>query len=291
MREYQIFTDPTCDLPAALVEELGVMVVPMEFELGGKPYMHFPDGRNYGFHEFYEQLRAGNMSKTSQVTYHTYMEYWEPVLKSGKDILAISFSSALSGTYSAAELAAKDIAEQYPERKIYVVDTRAASAGEGLMVYTAAKKKAEGMDMETLRDWVLANRDHLCHWFTVDDLNHLKRGGRVSAVSALLGTALGVKPVLHVDNEGRLIPMEKVRGRRKSLEALVEHMKATCTEPDGQHIFIGHGDSLEDAEYTASLVKQSFPTIADVTLTMIGPVVGTHSGPGTIALFFFGTQK
>ncbi len=291
MREYQLFTDSTCDLPAALVEELGVTVLPMEFELGGKPYTHYPDARNYGFHEFYEQLRAGNLSKTSQVTYNTYLEYFEPVLESGKDVLCISFSSALSGTYSAAELAAGDLCEKYPDRKIYAVDSRAASAGEGLLVYAAAKRKADGADIEALRDWVLANRDRLCHWFTVDDLNHLKRGGRVSAVSALLGTALGVKPVLHVDNEGRLIPMEKVRGRRKSLEALVEHMHKTCDKPDGQHIFIGHGDAIEDAEYTASLVKERFPTVADVTLTMIGPVIGSHSGPGTIALFFFGTEK
>ncbi|MFA9380661.1 MAG: DegV family protein [Acetanaerobacterium sp.] len=291
MREYQIFTDSTCDLPAALAEELGVTVLPMEFELEGKPYLHYPDARNYGFHEFYEQLRAGNLSKTSQVSIATYAEYFEPVLKAGRDILCISFSSALSGTYSAAALAAEDLCAKYPDRQVYAVDSRAASAGEGLLVYTAAKMKAGGMEIEPLRDWVANNRDHLCHWFTVDDLNHLKRGGRVTAMSALLGTALGVKPVLHVDDEGRLIPMEKVRGRRKSLEALVEHMAATCTKPDGQYIFIGHGDSIADVEFTASLVRKRFPTVADVIITFIGPVVGSHSGPGTIALFFFGTEK
>lgn len=291
MRDYLIFTDSTCDLPAALVEEYGIAVLPMEFVLGGKSYLHYPDARNYGFHEFYEQLRAGNLSKTSQVTYNTFSEYWEPVLQSGKDILYIAFSSALSGTYSAAELAAKDFAEKYPDRKIYAVDSRAASVGEGLLVYTAAKKKAEGMDIDALRDWVLENRDHLCHWFTVDDLHHLKRGGRLSAMGAIIGTALGVKPVLHVDNEGRLIPMEKVRGRTKSLEKLVDHMQELCANPDGQHIFVGHGDSQQDAEYVASLIRDRFPAVADVTVTPIGPVIGSHSGPGTMAVFFFGTQK
>lgn len=291
MSEYRIFTDSTCDLPAAVADALSITVLPMEFELGGKPYLHYADARNYGFHEFYEQLRAGNLSKTSQVTYSTYVEYWEPVLQSGQDIVCISFSSALSGTYGAAELAARDLAEKYPQRRIRAIDSRAASVGEGLLVYTAAKMRASGTDLDTLCDWLLKSRDRLCHWFTVDDLNHLKRGGRVSAVGALIGTALGVKPVLHVDNEGRLIPIEKVRGRRKSLEVLVEHMKKTCDQPGGQHIFIGHGDSPEDAEYTAQLVRKSFPTISDITVTHIGPVIGTHSGPGTIALFFFGTEK
>ncbi len=291
MRDYEIFTDSTCDLSMELIERYHINVIPMEFELGGKAYLHFADGRNFGFHEFYEQLRAGNLSKTTQINFTTYSEYFEPVLSAGKDILYISLSSALSGTYQASVLASEEFMAKYPDRRIFTVDSRAASAGEGLLVYTAAVKKAEGMELETLRDWTLANRDHLCHWFTVDDLNHLHRGGRVGAMSAMIGTALGVKPVLHVDNEGRLIPMEKVRGRRKSLEALVEHMAKTCDKPAGQLILIGHGDCIEDAELTASMVKERFPDIAGVVLSNIGPVVGSHSGPGTIALFFFGTEK
>lgn len=291
MREYCIVTDSTSDLPLELINELGLTVIPLEFQLEGKAYRHYPDAREYGYHEFYEQLRAGSMSTTSQINYTTYEAYFEPILKEGKDILYICFSSGLSGTYNASVLASGDLAERFPGSKVYSVDSRAASAGEGLLVYHAAQKKAQGMDIDTLRDWVTENRDHLCHWFTVDDLNHLKRGGRVTAVSAAVGTALGIKPVLHVDNDGHLIPMQKVRGRRKSLEALVEQMVLTCTEPDGQTILLGHGDSAEDAEIVAALIKEKFPTIARVMLTYIGPVVGAHSGPGTIALFFMGTHK
>lgn len=291
MREYCLVTDSTSDLPVEVVNELGLTIVPLEFQLGGKAYKNYPDAREYGFHEFYEALRAGGMSTTSQVNYSTYEAIFEPILASGKDILYISFSSGLSGTYNASVLACGDLAEKFPGSKVYTVDSCAASAGEGLLVYAAAQKKAQGMEIDALKDWVLENRDHACHWFTVDDLNHLKRGGRVTAVSAALGTVLGVKPVLHVDNDGHLIPMQKVRGRRKSLEALVEQMAETCTNPDGQTIFIGHGDSEEDARFVASLVKEKFPTIAEVKLTFIGPVIGAHAGPGTIALFFFGTHK
>ena len=290
MRDYRIVTDSTCDLPANVVEELGLTVIPMEFQLDGATYHNYPDGREYDFHQFYEALRAGKTSTTSQVNYQTFLDPFTPILEEGKDILYLSFSSGLSGTYNGSTIAAKDLMEKYPDARIISIDTLAASIGEGLLVFAAAKKREEGLSLEELAKWVEANRLHLCHWFTVDDLNHLKRGGRVSPAVAIIGTALGIKPVMHVDDEGHLIPVSKVRGRRKSLDALVDHMVQTCTHPEGQTIFIGHGDSLEDAEYVAKLVRQKFK-VKTVILNYIGPVIGSHSGPGTIALFFFGTQR
>lgn len=290
MRDYCIITDSTTDLSLSALQESGVQVIPMEFHLDGKSYHNYPDEREYNMEQFYGELKAGKTSTTSQINQQTFLEIFEPILQEGKDLLYLAFSSGLSGTYQSSCLAAEDLREKYPEAKILCVDTLAASAGEGLLVYTAAKKKAEGMGIEELAKWVEDNRLHLCHWFTVDDLHHLKRGGRVSPAAAVIGTALGIKPVLHVDNEGHLIPMEKVRGRRKSLDALVEHMVKTCDPKEGQTIFISHGNAPEDAEYVAKQVKSKLK-VKDVVISMIGPVIGTHSGPGTVALFFFGTQR
>ncbi len=290
MRDYCIVTDSTCDLPANIVTDLGITVIPMEFQLDGTTYLNYPDGRDYDFHAFYDALRAGKASTTSQVNYQTFLDTFTPILESGRDILYLAFSSGLSGTYNGSVIAANDLMEKYPGSKVISVDTLSASVGEGLLVYTAAKKREEGLSLDELAQWVTDNRLHLCHWFTVDDLNHLKRGGRVSPAVAIIGTALGIKPVMHVDDEGHLIPVSKVRGRRKSLDALVEHMAETCDKPESQTIFIGHGDSKEDAEYVAKLVRQKFK-VKNIILNYIGPVIGSHSGPGTIALFFFGTHR
>ena len=290
MRDHCIVTDSTCDLPANIVTDLGITVIPMEFQLDGTTYLNYPDGRDYDFHAFYDALRAGKASTTSQVNYQTFLDTFTPILESGRDILYLAFSSGLSGTYNGSVIAANDLMEKYPGSKVISVDTLAASVGEGLLVYTAAKKREEGLSLDELAQWVTDNRLHLCHWFTVDDLNHLKRGGRVSPAVAIIGTALGIKPVMHVDDEGHLIPVSKVRGRRKSLDALVEHMAETCDKPESQTIFIGHGDSKEDAEYVAKLVRQKFK-VKNIILNYIGPVIGSHSGPGTIALFFFGTHR
>ena len=290
MRDYCIVTDSTCDLPANIVTDLGITVIPMEFQLDGTTYLNYPDGRDYDFHAFYDALRAGKASTTSQVNYQTFLDTFTPILESGRDILYLAFSSGLSGTYNGSVIAANDLMEKYPGSKVISVDTLAASVGEGLLVYAAAKKREEGLSLYELAQWVTDNRLHLCHWFTVDDLNHLKRGGRVSPAVAIIGTALGIKPVMHVDDEGHLIPVSKVRGRRKSLDALVEHMAETCDKPESQTIFIGHGDSKEDAEYVAKLVRQKFK-VKNIILNYIGPVIGSHSGPGTLALFFFGTHR
>lgn len=290
MNDYAVITDATCDLPAEMVERMGITVIPMEFTMSGKVYTHYPDAREMDFHTFYERTKNGEVSVTSQINGITYEKYFEPVLQAGKDILYIAFSSELSGTYQASTIIANELQERYPERKLFCVDSKAASVGEGVLVYDAMLKKEEGLSLDELKAWVEQRRDHLCHWFTVDDLNHLKRGGRVSSVTAVVGTALGIKPVLHVDSKGDLIPVTNVRGRKKSLDTLVEHMRKTCVHPEEQVIFIGHGDDMEAAQYLKSLVEEQF-RVKKIIITDMGPVIGAHTGCGIAALFFFGTEK
>ena len=214
----------------------------------------------------------------------------EPVLQAGQDVLYLGFSSALSGTYNAGALACAQLAEKYPDAKLYAVDTLCASLGQGMLIYLAVQQKRAGKSIEEVRDYVEENKLHLCHWFTVDDLHHLHRGGRVSATSAVLGTMLNIKPVLHVDDEGRLIFVEKVRGRRTSLKALLQHMEATAIAPETQTIFISHGDCLEEAQLLGQMIRDKLH-VQDVVINYVGPVIGAHSGPGTLALFFLGTKR
>ncbi len=290
MRNYRIITDSTSDLSVSVLDKIDLTIIPMEFTLDGQSYMNYPDEREYDMHAFYSNLKAGSSSTTTQINQHRFTEIFEPFLQAGEDVLYMAFSSGLSGTCQSACLAAEELREKYPDAKIIVVDTLSASAGEGLLVYTACLKKAEGMPIEELEKWILDHRLHLCHWFTVDDLMYLKRGGRVSPTVALIGTALGIKPVMHVDNEGHLIPVSKVRGRRRSLEALVEHMAETCDMKKTDTVFISHGDSYEDAKFVGGLVRSKLK-IRNIVYSQIGPVIGSHSGPGTIALFFFGSER
>lgn len=292
MSDYVIITDSTTDLSPEIIAELDIQVLPLEFSFSETDvYRNYPDGREIGFKEFYDRVRGGAMPKTNQINSTAYADCIEPYLREGKDVLILAFSSALSGTYQSSLIAVEELSQKYPDRKIITVDTLSASMGEGLLVYHAAKKRDAGMSVTDLAKWVENNRRRLCHWFTVDDLNHLKRGGRVSSAAALFGTILGIKPVLHVDNEGRLIPVEKVRGRRQSIEAMVEHMVKTIDESEGpQTIFISHGDSEQDAQYLAKLVREKVE-VKEIVLNYIGPVIGAHSGPGTIALFFLGTER
>ena len=212
------------------------------------------------------------------------------VLEEGKDILSINFSSGLSTTYQSAVIAADTLRSEFPEANIQVVDSLAASLGQGLLLYLCVREKNKGRSLEEVRDYALATRDHICHWFTVDDLNHLKRGGRINAATALFGTMLAIKPVMHVDDEGRLIPVSKARGRKASLLALVDEMEKTAIDPKDQTVFISHGDCLADAEFVADEVRRRFGT-EDVRINYVGPVIGNHSGPGTLALFFLGTKR
>ena len=288
MSDYVIVTDSSADLPDSLVKELGVEVLPLSFTVQGKTYHNYPDDREIAPKVFYKMLRDGEMATTSAVNVAEYTAMLEPLLQAGKDILVLAFSSGLSTTYQSSVIAVNELAEQYPDRKIYTVDTLCASMGQGLLVWHAVQEQKRGQSIEAVRDWVEENKLHLCHWFTVDDLHFLKRGGRISAATAVVGTMLSIKPVLHVDDEGHLISMGKARGRGASLTALVDHMEKTVTDVDT--VFISHGDCLADAEKVAADVKKRFGT-KDVVINNVGPVIGAHSGPGTLALFFLGTKR
>lgn len=291
MNTFSIVTDSSCDLPEQLAREMDLTVLPLAFVIEGKEYDNYLDERDISLRDFYTQLRAGAPCTTSAVNVEAFSCAMEPLLQQGQDVLCIAFSSGLSNTYNAASMAVEELAEKYPERKIYAVDSLSASLGQGLLIYLAAQERAKGKSIEEVRDWVLANRLHLCHWFTVEDLHFLKRGGRVSAATALVGTMLSIKPVMHMDNAGHLINVSKTRGRRSSLTALVDQMERLAMEPENQRVFISHGDSLEDAQFVASEVRRRLGVKKPVTINYVGPVIGAHSGPGTIALFFLGKER
>ncbi|WP_295581853.1 DegV family protein [uncultured Oscillibacter sp.] len=290
MRDYVIMTDSCCDLTAQMAEELELAVLPLSLEMGGQTYRNWLDGRDIPFETFYGRLRSGETATTSAVSVGDFEEAMRPILAAGKDILCLSFSSALSTTYQSASIAAQSLAEEFPQGRVLVVDSLCASLGQGLFVYLCAMEKRKGRSLEELRRYAEDIRGRVCHWFTVDDLNHLKRGGRINAATALFGTMLAIKPVMHVDDEGRLIPVSKARGRKASLLALVDHMEQTAADPAGQTVFISHGDCAEDAGFVAEEIRRRFGT-ADIRINYVGPVIGNHSGPGTVALFFLGNRR
>lgn len=290
MSEYVIVTDSSADLDAAEVKELELQVIPLKFTIGGATYSDYPDNRDMDPHTFYERLRAGEVATTAALNLEDAKGVFEPILKEGKDVLMLAFSSGLSSSCQACLLAAGELAEEYPDRKIYVVDTLCASRGQGLLVYHTVMKKRAGATIEEARDFAENNKLHLCHWFTVDDLMFLKRGGRVSATAAALGTMLSIKPVLHVDNEGHLINISKSRGRKSSIKAMVDKAAELAIDPGSQTMFICHGDCLEEAEQLAQMVKERFGT-KDIRIGYTGTVIGAHSGPGTLALFFLGSER
>jgi DegV family protein with EDD domain len=285
---YRIFTDATSDLPAAFAEQLHVTILPMGFTMEGTEYFYIPGHSDLPIETFFEKMRAGVNVTTAQVNTFTFVEAFEPVLKSGEDVLYIGFSSKLSGTVQSAFSAAEELAVKYPDRKVLVVDSCSASLGEGLLVYYAARK--QNLSLEELYKWVEDNKLRFVHWFTVDDLVYLKRGGRISGATAAIATILNIKPVMHVDNEGFLIAVEKVQGRRKSLRALFEHMEKTVDTASTDTVFIGHCASLSDAEYVAGLIHEKYPDLM-IHIDDIGTSIGAHSGPGTIALFFVGNER
>ena len=288
--DFLIITDSTCDMPQEMADELGLAILPIRVSMEDKEYAHYLDGRELGFHEFYEKLRAGVPAKTSAANQEDFLSLMEPALAAGRDVLYIGFSSGLSSTYNVGVMTAAQLAEKYPERKVYTVDSLSASFGEGLLVYHAVQQKLAGRSIDEVRTFVEETRLHLCHWFTVDDLQHLKRGGRVSAAAAAFGTMLNIKPVLHVDDEGHLIPVGKVQGRTTSIKALLKKMQETAIDPAEQVVFISHGDCEKDAEKLAAMVRESIGP-KEIILNPIGPVIGAHSGPGTVALFFLGTKR
>lgn len=290
MSEFVIMTDSCCDLTQEMADQLGLKVLPLTVETPKGDFKNYLDGREIAFDVFYSRLREGDMCKTSAINTTTFREAMEELLKEGKDVLYLGFSSGLSSTYSASVMAARELTEEYPERKVYCVDTLCASLGQGMLVYLAAQKKQAGASIEEVRDYVENTKLSQCHWFTVDDLQFLKRGGRISSAVALVGTMLKIKPVLHVDDEGHLINMEKARGRKAALNNLVDKMAETAINPAEQEIFISHGDCLADAEYVAERVKERLG-VEKVHINYVGPVIGAHSGPGTVALFFLGSKR
>lgn len=289
MKDYIIYTDSTADLSPQLIEMLGVKVIPFEFSIDDKTYLNYPDERELGTKGFYNLLREGKSATTSLVNVDRYVATFEPELAAGADALYIGFSSGLSGSVGCAVTAAEDLNKRY-DAQLYVADSLGASMGQGLLVHNAVLQKRAGMGAKELAAWVTDNRNKLAHWFTVDDLGHLRRGGRVSAAAAVLGSMLNIKPVLHVDGDGHLIPMSKVRGRRASLEALLEQMEKTGVDLKDQTVFVSHGDAEEDCRWVEQQVRKRFG-VKDTYINYIGPVIGAHSGPGTIALFFMAQGK
>lgn len=290
MREFAIMTDSCCDMTAAMAEELELSVLPLSLHMGGAVYRNWLDGRDIAFPEFYSRVRGGQDATTAAVSVGDFQEEMRKILRSGRDILCVNFSSALSTTYQSASIAAEDLRQEFPEAKIYVVDSLCASLGQGLLVWLCAQERNRGRTLEEVRDFAEETKGRVCHWFTVDDLNHLKRGGRISAATALFGTMLSIKPVMHVDDGGHLTPVSKARGRKASLLALVEEMEKTAIDPGSQTVFISHGDCQRDAEFVAEEIRRRFGT-RDIHINYVGPVIGSHSGPGTMALFFLGRTR
>lgn len=290
MNDYKIVTESTADLTPELIERFGITVIPMSFNIGGKEYLNYPDGRELSQKNFYNLIREGKMSTTSAVNITQFEECFIPILESGSDILYIAFSSGLSSTYNTAVIVAEQLKEKFPQRKILIADSLTASMGEGLLVCRAAQLRQEGMEINQLCNWVKKECLHLCGWFTVDDLMHLYRGGRLSAMSARIGTVMSIKPVLHVDDEGHLVAMMKVRGRKQAIEALLEKAKELSVDIENNMVFISHADCIEAAQGLAEAIKAQLNP-AEIVIGDIGPVIGSHTGPGAVALFFFGSKR
>ena len=289
--DFEIVTDSSSNLVEEMIDDFGLHVLPLTFMVDGEEYQSYLKGQHTDLKQFYTMMREGKVITTSLPNLAESEALMRGLLEQGRDILYLGFSSGLSGTFEATELLMRDLAAEFPERTLCAVDTLAASGGEGLLVWHAVQRARAGTSIGEVRDWVEENKLHLAHWFTVDDLMFLFRGGRVSRTSAWAGTMLNIKPVMHVDDEGHLIPMEKVRGRKKSLNALVDHMEKTAIAPIGeQMVFITHGDCIEDAEYVAEQVKGRFG-VKEVVINYVDPVIGAHSGPGTMALFFLASER
>ena len=287
MKEYIIFTDSACDIKPELLQQWGVPFANMTFSFEGEPGEYI--NSDIPLSEFYERMRKGANPKTAAINADSFMREFEPILREGKDILYIAFSSGLSTTVNSAHMAANELSQQYPERRIIIVDTLAASAGGGLMVYMAVEKKKAGASLEENAAYIESLIPHHCIWFTVDDLEYLKRGGRVSPTVAFVGSLLGIKPVLQMDSDGHLIKVSTARGRRKSIEAMADKFGELAYNK-GDPIFISHAECPDEAQELADMIKERYG--AEVTLiTDIGPIIGAHSGPGTIALFFIGEHR
>ena len=287
MANYQIITDSACDLPKAMLQQLQVSTIPLHVLFRGENMI---DSVDVGLQEIYAGLRNGEATSTSAVNPDGWASVMEPALAQGNDVLVLAFSSGLSTTYQSAVIAAEELQEKYPERKIRVVDTLCAALGQGLLVWYTCKQRDAGLTLDELADWVEQNKLSLCHWVTVNDLMHLKRGGRINATTAVVGTMLQIKPIIHVNNEGKLINVGKARGRKAAMQILVDKMKELGQGCDNSTVFITHGDCLEDGQLLKQMVLEQTDA-KEVFLGNLGAVIGSHAGPGTLALFFLGSQR
>lgn len=290
MPDFVIVTDSSADLDARMVEEFDIHVLPLSFTVRDLIYQNYPDNRDMDPHVFYDMLRKGESAGTSAVNVAQYVDHIEPLLQEGKDVLILSFSSGLSSTYSSSLVAADSLRTKYPDRKILAVDTLCASLGQGLLVWLAAQERASGKTIDEVHNWVVSHKLNICHQVTTDDLQTLKRGGRISSTTAFMGSMLQIKPIIHVDNEGHLVSVGKVRGRHAALKALVDRMEQTAIDPGDQTVFISHGDCAEDAELVAQMVKDRFG-VQNVYINYVGPVIGAHTGPGVVGLFYLGVER
>ena len=282
---YQIITDSCCDFTAAQYDENQVLHADLTVSYNGESQSNFSDPA--AVKAFYDQLRTGVTASTAAANPDDWAKQMEPVLKQGRDVLVLAFSSGLSTTYQSAVIAAKELREEYPERTIHVIDTLCAALGQGLLVWHACRKRDEGMTLDQVAAWVEENKLKLCHWVTVDDLSHLKRGGRISATTAIVGTMLHIKPIIHVDNDGHLINSAKVRGRKPALDYLMKKFDETAL--DKETVFIAHGDCPEDAAALEEQLRQR--GVKNVFTGYVGPVIGAHTGPGVLVLFFLGKHR
>ena len=287
MNDYVILTDSSCDLPDDIVKKYQLEILQLDFIVEGEGSFHNDQA---DIEKVYSKLRNGANIKTSAANISQASEAIEALFNQKKDILYLGFSSGLSSTYQTVYMAGQELMEEYPERKMVSVDTLAASMGQGLLVYKACQAKDAGKSLEENAQYIEDIKLKLCHWFTVDDLFFLKRGGRISGVTATVGTMLSIKPILHVDDEGHLINISKVRGRKAAITELANRMEKLAVHPEDQDIFISHGDCIEDAEKLASIIKERFGNDR-ITISYVGPVIGAHSGPGTLALFFLGEHR
>ncbi len=287
---FEIVTDSSANLTDSIIDQYGIHILSLIFRVGEEEHFSYVKGEETRAKPFYERMRRGDIITTGLINMQLCREVFEGILKNGRDILFIGFSSALSGTFDVGAMTARQLQEEYPDRRIVAVDSLAASMGEGLLVYHAALLRKQGKTLDEVHGWLDENIPRLCHWFTVGDLQYLKRGGRISATSAIVGNLLRIKPILHVDDEGRLTPVGKIVGRRESLNELVKRMKETCIHPEEQTVAITHGDALEDAGYVEKMVRDLLH-VKDVIMNYVDLVIGAHCGPGTIALFFLGSHR
>jgi DegV family protein with EDD domain len=290
VQDYIIVTDATCDLPADIIRDLDIVVIPMEFIMEDKVYNYHPGEAQTNINKFYDNLKMGKKCTTTQINYIKYKDIFTDILKQKKDILYICFSSGLSGTYNASRLVIDDLKEEFSDREIISIDSLSASIGEGLLVYLAALKKQEGFSLDKLKNWVEDKRFEICHWFAVDDLEHLKRGGRINAVQASVGSILDLKPILSVNGEGKLVNVAKMRGKKKSYNYLIQKLREDSVTTENETILVGHASCIEEAEYVQKLILEE-NLARKAIICNIGPIIGSHTGAGMIAVAFAGSRR